>query len=281
MAPLVDVGRLLEVGVAVADLDGAVSKFRRCFDAPTSIQISDPKFLMRFTMCRARTSDFELMQGQPGSLIDRYVTRHGEGLHHIAFEVADADGALNAFREHGIAVLSDEPIRLDNLKAFFLAPQCLAGVLVEFIENLHRWTPEGPLPSPGAPHAQGLVEVRGFGVAVPDLEAAVLSFESVLGACSGPIVAEGAARVCRSRVANVEFTLVQGSAGAPRARPARALHHVQLQTGDLEQLQQRLTSEGVRFIEPQGPWSRTGASLLTDPADYHGVSFEISTAPHE
>ena len=182
------VGRLLEVGVAVSDLGAASARLGHIIGARASKVIVDRTFAMRFQMCRVGCADFELMQPDgSGTLIARFISRRGEGLHHIAFEVSDAVAAMAHFRERGIPPLSAEPVLLENLKAFFLPPRCLSGVLVEFIENLHTWVDGVPLPAPDSnPTAKaGLLaqtEVAGFGVLVQDLGAAAASFAAILGA---------------------------------------------------------------------------------------------------
>lgn len=282
-----NVGRLLEVGVAVSDLAAASARLADGLGARAGKLIVDRNFSMRFRMCRIGCADFELMQPEyPGSLIDRFISRKGEGLHHVAFEVADAAAAMAHFRERGVPPLSAEPVLLENLKAFFLPPRCLGGVLVEFIENLHAWVDGVPLPTPdlhrdAVPDAAGQTEVAGFGILVPDIAAAAASFAAVLGAVKSETFQdrELGVNACYCRVANVEFKLMAEFDNHMRspiiAARGRGLHHVRLRARDLERLAGELSKEGIGFIQPNAKRRGERQSIFTDPDSFNGVMYEI------
>ena len=56
-----NIGRLLEVGVAVPDLDAATRTFVRLLGTGATDPIRAPMFAMDFRMCRLGDVDFELM----------------------------------------------------------------------------------------------------------------------------------------------------------------------------------------------------------------------------
>lgn len=281
------VGRLLEIGVAVFDLPAATARLKRVFGASASRVIADPQFAMELQMCRVGDADFELMRSDgSGGLIDRFIARSGEGLHHVAFEVPDARAAMAAFRARGVPTLSDEPGRLDNLQAFFLPPRCLSGVLVEFIQNLHTWIDAQPLPPLGFHGSMALppgqrVRVQGFGVQVADLESAAQSFASVLGGRNSSVFIDVdlQVRACYSRVANVEFKLMEpiGSDHTSPVLVARrsALQHVRLQADDPNAVVTNFRSEGVRVIDRAVSSGENPFPRFTDPASCNGMVFEI------
>ena len=282
-----NVGRLLEVGVAVSDLEAARAQLGRVFSAPTSDVIVDKTFSMRFRMCRVGHADFELMQPDGSdSLIARFIARRGEGLHHIAFQVSDVVGAMAHYRELGIPPLSAEPVLLDNLKACFLPPRCLGGVLVEFIENLHTWVDGVPLPAPELnlatdPGTLAGAEVVGFGVLVQDLGAAAASFAAVLGAVNSDTFRdpELGVNACYSRVANVEFRLMAEIDNHMRspiiAARGDGLHHVRLRVNDLERFVSELSSDGIGFVQPYIKRRGERQSVFTSPDSFNGVMYEI------
>ncbi len=242
---------------------------------------------MSFQMCRIGYADFELMQsGDSGSLIERFISRRGEGLHHIAFEVSDVRAAMAHFRERGVQVLSSDPVLLGNLKGFFLSPRCLSGVLVEFIENLHTWVDGVPLPAPGShltavPDLVGQPEVVGFGILVPDIGSAASSFAAVLGAKNSEIFHDHylGVRACFSTVANVEFKLMEKLGNyihSPiMADRGRALHHVRLRVQNLERLIDKFSGYRIKFIEPSTKLRGEPQSIFTHPDSFHGVMFEL------
>jgi methylmalonyl-CoA/ethylmalonyl-CoA epimerase len=284
------IGRLLEVALGVGDLAAAGRQFSRLLCAPISPVIEErANFSMRFQMCRLGDVDFEIMQSStPDGLIQRFVDRRGEGLHHVAFLVDDAEAALAHFKAKGVPVLSEAPIVIANLKAFFLAPACLAGVLVEFIENLHPWLDGVKRPANDAAlgSAQALTSatIEAAGVLVPDLTAAITAYEDVLGAVSSApqVLAALGVMASRCRVANFEFTLMQPHPDLPQS-PALAarragLHHVSLRVGDLDGAVARLQAAGIPRVEACAANGRGLRSVFMDPLKLHGVMLELAAS---
>lgn len=69
------------------------------------------------------------------STVARYLSKHGEGLHHIAFSVADAQAHLERMRTAGFQPLTEKPIPgTDGKCIFFLHPRDTCGILVEFCQ---------------------------------------------------------------------------------------------------------------------------------------------------
>lgn len=67
--------------------------------------------------------------------VGRFLARHGEGLHHVAYAVADIEAALEHLRSVG-AELVDETPRIGGRGAriAFVHPADMAGTLVELVE---------------------------------------------------------------------------------------------------------------------------------------------------
>lgn len=68
--------------------------------------------------------------------IGKFIRKHGEGLHHIAFAVNDIKSALSEVKSKGIELIDHEAKRgAENLHIAFLHPKSTGGVLTEFCEN--------------------------------------------------------------------------------------------------------------------------------------------------
>jgi methylmalonyl-CoA/ethylmalonyl-CoA epimerase len=67
--------------------------------------------------------------------VGRFLTRRGEGLHHIAFAVSDIEASLEHLRAEG-AKLVDEVPRIGGRGAriAFVHPAAFAGTLIELVE---------------------------------------------------------------------------------------------------------------------------------------------------
>jgi methylmalonyl-CoA/ethylmalonyl-CoA epimerase len=82
---------------------------------------------------RKGDTKIELLQGLgPESIISRWISKRGEGMHHIAFEVADIHAEMQRLAAAGFTLLNAEPRDgADNKLVCFLHPKDTGGVLVE------------------------------------------------------------------------------------------------------------------------------------------------------
>jgi len=72
----------------------------------------------------------------PGTPVDRFLQKRGEGMHHIAFRVGDIEGAMRQLKNAGFALLSDTPKPGSRgSRVAFLHPKGTHGVLYELVER--------------------------------------------------------------------------------------------------------------------------------------------------
>lgn len=70
------------------------------------------------------------------SPIAKFINKKGEGLHHIAFDVADIRSEMARLKEEGFILLSEEPkIGADNKLICFVHPKSSNGVLIELCQE--------------------------------------------------------------------------------------------------------------------------------------------------
>ncbi|MBX2947492.1 MAG: methylmalonyl-CoA epimerase [Cyclobacteriaceae bacterium] len=93
-----------------------------------------------------RTSFFEvggvkielLEATRPDSPIARFIEKRGEGIHHLAFEVADVHHALEDYQQKGFEAINAAPKKgADNKMICFLHPKSTQGVLVELCQEVN------------------------------------------------------------------------------------------------------------------------------------------------
>lgn len=269
------IGKLIEVGVAVSNLAAASRTFAERLGTPVTKSIGVPMFSMDFRMCRLGYVDFELMapRGQDG-VIRRFLSRRSEGLHHIAFQVSDLSATIAECRARGLPILSDEPVLLGELRAAFLHPACISGLLIEFVEKLHGWHEE--LPLPGQKPAQQAGSIAGFGIAVADVDKAAAEYAEVLGAGISELRWNGllGTHVRHASVADLTFELLPSAASLLDAvslgSDLQGLHHVSLEVEEPEAF--------IDIRRPSGKATEnaeTGDAFFTEPSACHGVMFEI------
>lgn len=76
----------------------------------------------------------------PDSPVGRFLSRRGEGLHHVAYRVADVGAALEGLRAAGVRLVDESPRPGSRgTSVAFVHPSGFRGVLVELVQD-----PEGP-----------------------------------------------------------------------------------------------------------------------------------------
>lgn len=124
------------VGIAVADLDGAVAVYEQLLGRPPThrqVVASDGIEAVMFEVGESRV---ELLGSLgPTSKIAAFLEKRGGGLHHVAYGVDDVQQALDAYKALGLRTLDDCPRQgaAGRLVAF-LHPSAGAGVLTELCQ---------------------------------------------------------------------------------------------------------------------------------------------------
>ncbi|MEM9856636.1 MAG: methylmalonyl-CoA epimerase [Bacteroidota bacterium] len=126
------------IGIAVKNLEKSNDLFQKLFgkekykvETVESEQVSTAFFQIGETK-------IELLESTgPGSAIGKYIEKRGEGIHHIAYEVADIHSEIDRLKSEGFTVLNETPKKgADNKLVSFLHPKSTNGVLVELCQEI-------------------------------------------------------------------------------------------------------------------------------------------------
>lgn len=87
---------------------------------------------------RVGGTKIELLEGvHEGNAISKFIEKKGEGIHHIAFEVADIYAEMERLKNEGFTLLNEQPKRgADNKLVCFVHPKSANGVLVELCQEI-------------------------------------------------------------------------------------------------------------------------------------------------
>lgn len=121
------------IGIAVRDLTTSIPLFELLLDTPCyKIEEVDSEKVTTAFFQKGETK-IELLQGQdPDGVIARFIEKKGEGMHHIAFDVADIYAEMKRLREAGFTLLHSQPREgADNKLICFLHPKGTNSVLIE------------------------------------------------------------------------------------------------------------------------------------------------------
>jgi methylmalonyl-CoA/ethylmalonyl-CoA epimerase len=128
------------IGIAVKDLALSIPLFEKLLDTPCYKTEEVGSEGVNTAFFQKGETKIELLQGLgPDSVISHYIERKGEGMHHIAFEVADIEAEMKRLSTAGFTLLSDIPKPgADNKWICFLHPKDTHGVLVELCMDRNR-----------------------------------------------------------------------------------------------------------------------------------------------
>ncbi len=131
--------RLEHIGIAVENRQASEALFERLLGAkPYKVEeVASEGVVTSFF--KIGESKIELLEATHGeSPIAKFISKKGEGIHHIALEVADIHFEMNRLQAEGFQLLNDTPkLGADNKLVCFLHPKSTGGVLVELCQE-HR-----------------------------------------------------------------------------------------------------------------------------------------------
>ena len=128
------------VGVAVLDLDEAVSTYERLLGGRVEHRELVEDQGVEAASIRVGESRVELLAalGQD-TPVGRFLAKRGPGMHHVAFEVDDLAAELDRLAADGAELIDDAPKRgLFGLEVAFVHPHATGGVLAELVSDVRR-----------------------------------------------------------------------------------------------------------------------------------------------
>ena len=129
--------KIEHIGIAVRSLEMAIPVYEKllntvCYKQET---VEDEKVNTAFF--QTGESKIELLESTtPDGVINRFIERKGEGMHHIAFAVKDIKAEMLRLKDSGFQLLNEEPKKgADNKWVCFLHPKNTNGVLIELCQE--------------------------------------------------------------------------------------------------------------------------------------------------
>ncbi len=125
------------IGIAVKDLAHAIPLFERLLDTSCYKRELVAGEGVETAFFRQGETKIELLEGMdPDGVIQRFIDRKGEGMHHIAFQTDDIRAEMKRLSAAGFRLLDTEPrIGADNKWVCFLHPKETSGVLIELCQD--------------------------------------------------------------------------------------------------------------------------------------------------
>lgn len=126
------------IGIAVKNISESNALFAALLGAPHYKIEEVASEGVATAFFKSGATKIELLEATtPDSPIAKFIEKRGEGIHHIAFEVADIHAEMKRLSEAGFRLLQEAPKRgADNKLICFLHPKTTNGVLVELCQEI-------------------------------------------------------------------------------------------------------------------------------------------------
>jgi len=134
------VKKIEHIGIAVNDIEASNKVFVKIFGKESYKSESVESESVITSFFQVGESKIELVAATDlSSSIAKYLDKNREGMHHIAFDVADIKAEMKRLQSEGIRTLNDKPKQgADNKLICFLHPKDTNGVLIELCQEIER-----------------------------------------------------------------------------------------------------------------------------------------------
>ncbi len=125
--------KIEHIGIAVKELSTSIPLFEKLLNShcyKTEMVESENVHTAFFKQAETK---IELLESTTADgVIASFLSKKGEGIHHIAFEVSDIHGEMERLKKEGFVLLNEQPKDgADNKLVCFLHPKGTNAVLVE------------------------------------------------------------------------------------------------------------------------------------------------------
>ena len=132
-------GRIDHIGVAVEDLDAAIDLYKQRFEMTEEYREVVEQQGVEAVLLEIGEGHVELLKPLgPDTAVGKFLASRGPGLHHVAYQTADIDAALDQVRAAGLELIDETPrIGIRGTRVAFMHPKATGGVLIEIVEPNH------------------------------------------------------------------------------------------------------------------------------------------------
>ena len=134
--------KIEHIGIAVKHLSASIPLFEKLLNTPCYKTEAVENEQVNTAFFKKGESKIELVEAYaPGSVINNFIEKKGEGMHHIAFEVEDIETEVKRLINEGFTFVNEKPKPgADNKIVCFLQPKDTNGVLIELCMDKERET---------------------------------------------------------------------------------------------------------------------------------------------
>lgn len=133
-----DMNKIEHIGIAVNDIKSVGELYEKLLNSPVykTEEVLSEGVKTAFIQCGP--NKVELLEAiSADSPIAKFISKKGEGIHHIAFEVDNIEAEMARLKKEGFVLLNDKPKPgADNKLVCFVHPKSAGGVLIELCQEV-------------------------------------------------------------------------------------------------------------------------------------------------
>ena len=129
--------RINHIGIAVSSIDQALKLYTEVLGLSLKeIEVVEEQ-RVRTAILPVGESKIELLEStDPEGPLARHIEKFGEGIHHLALEVADIEEALSKVAQSGLPLIDEKPRQgVGETRIAFLHPKGTGRVLLELVQS--------------------------------------------------------------------------------------------------------------------------------------------------
>ena len=131
--------KIEHIGIAVKELATSIPLFEKLLNSQCyKTEMVESEHVKTAFFQKGETKIELLESATPDGVIAKYIEKKGEGMHHIAFDVADIEAEMERLKNEGFILLNEKPKPgADNKLVCFLHPKGTNGVLIELCQPIN------------------------------------------------------------------------------------------------------------------------------------------------
>jgi methylmalonyl-CoA/ethylmalonyl-CoA epimerase len=128
--------RIDHIGVAVTDLDAAIALYESSYDMTLVHRETVAEQGVEAVLLDVGENHVELLLPLGDDTpVGKFLAKNGPGLHHVAYQVADIEAALEQLKAADIKLIDATPrTGIRNSRVAFLHPRSTGAVLTEIVQ---------------------------------------------------------------------------------------------------------------------------------------------------